>query len=92
MESIENYLCRILEKYCEDENCDDEELSCIRSIRIVESIWSEIENLYPDIAKRLGRDEIEKCAGYTLFFDNEAAVILIDEAFSLIPLERIFVG
>lgn len=81
MELSEDYFCRVLEKYCADENCDKEELSGISGIRIVESIWSEIENLRPDIANNLGRDEIEKCAGYTLFLDNEVAVILVDEAF-----------
>lgn len=54
MESIENCLCGILDKYCADENCDKEELSSIRDIRIVKSIWSEIENLRPDIAKSKG--------------------------------------
>lgn len=81
MELIEDYLCRILEKYCADENCDKEELSGIRAIRIVESIWSEIEKLRPDIANKLGRDEIEKCAGHTLFLEDETVVILIDKAF-----------
>lgn len=81
MELIEDYLGGILEKYCADENCDKEELSGIRAIRIVESIWSEIESLRPDIANNLERDEIEKCAGYTLFLDDETAVILIDKAF-----------
>lgn len=57
MESIENCLCGILDKYCADENCDKEELSGIRDIRIVKSIWSEIENLRPDIAKKQGRDK-----------------------------------
>lgn len=54
MESIENFLCGILDKYCADENCDKEELSGIRDIRIVKSIWSEFENLRPDIAKSKG--------------------------------------
>ena len=54
MELIENYLCGILDKYCADENCNKEELSGIRAIRIVENIWSEVENLRPDIAKKAG--------------------------------------
>lgn len=81
MELIEDYLCGILEKYCADENCDKEELSGIRAIRIVESIWSEIKSLRPDIANNLEKDEIEKCAGHTLFLDDETAVILIEKAF-----------
>ena len=90
LELIEDYLCGILEKYCEDENCDKEELSGIRAIGIVESIWSEIENLRPDIANKLGRDEIEKCAGYTLFLDNETAVILIDKVFYFDSIRKNF--
>ena len=42
MELIQDYLCGILDKYCADENCEKEELSGIRDIRIVKSIWSEI--------------------------------------------------
>ena len=90
LESIENYLCGILDKYCADENCDKEGLSGIRDIRIVKSIWSEIENLRPDIAKKQGRDEIEQCAGYLLFLDDETAVILINEAFLFDSIRKNF--
>ena len=90
MESIENFLCGILDKYCADENCDKEELSGIRDIRIVKSIWSEFENLRPDIAKKQGRDEIEKCDGYLLFLDDETAVILINEAFLFDSIRKNF--
>lgn len=90
MELIENYICGILDKYCADENCDKEELSGIRDIRIVESIWSEIENLRPDITKKQGRDEIEKCAGYLLFLDDETAVLLIDETFLVDSMRKNF--
>ena len=92
LELIEDYLCGILDKYCADENCDKEELSGIRDIRIVKSIWSEIENLRPDIAKKQGRDEIEQCAGYLLFLDDETAVILINEAFLFDSIRKNFVG
>lgn len=90
MELIESYLYEVLDKYCTDENCNKDELSGIRGIRIVESIWSEIENLRPDIAKKHGRDRIEKCTGYILFLDDETAVILIDEAFLVDSIRKNF--
>lgn len=78
MELFEEFLYVVLAKYCANESYIIEE---IPEIRIVESIWIEIENSRPDIANKLDKDEIEGLSGYCLFLDDETGVILIDKTF-----------
>lgn len=78
MELFEEFLGVVLTKYCANESCVAKALP---EIRIVESIWSEIENLRPDMAEKLNKNEIDKCSGYTLPLDNETVLVLIDKTF-----------
>lgn len=78
MKLFEEFCGVVLTKYCTNENCTVEQLP---EIRIVESIWTEIENFRPDMAEKLNKDEIDKCSGYTLPLDNETVSVLIDKTF-----------
>lgn len=75
MELFERLVSRIINKYCSDEDIAQEELP---QIKIVNSIWEEIETVRPDMAKRLDKNAISKIAGYMLFFDNATGIVLID--------------
>lgn len=87
MELFDEFLCGTLKKYCANENCIKEELP---EIRIVESIWDEIEKARPDMADKLNKDEIDKRSGYTLPLDNETLSVLIDKTYFFDSISKNF--
>lgn len=70
---------KVLGKYCRDEKISN--IEEIPEIKIVENMYKEIKEVRPDMAKKLDKDEIKKCSGYTLFLNNSTEIILVNKSF-----------